>query len=406
MSEYFSHSKLDSYDTCPRQYKFRYIEKAKVEKEVTIEVFTGQLLHRCLQKLYDAKRMGKVFSLEEILAIHDSEWDSAPVKTLKVNNPNLSVQDYIDDSRRSLAKYYESHQPFDDGETLAVEEKISMTLDEERGFKLRGVIDRLRRNPDGSLEIIDYKYKKGLPKQSDLEQDQQLALYTLAARENWPNLGAVSARLVYLKQDLEFPVTISEDMLDVVRAETIARILQIKAAERLDDFPTKESRLCDWCAYLSLCPAKRHAVALEDEMTADEEAAHAQELAELFLEVKRKADTYKSELDAIKAELADLAQKLELDAFEGKTGRVKITQRDVEAFPSRTQDASTVANITEAVKMSDPMLFEMYAELKLNDLYKAYLKEQLPDDLREKLSNYLIKKRQLVARASFFDPDK
>ena len=34
---------------------------------------------------------------------------------------------------------------------------------------------------------------------------------------------------------------------------------------RDDDFPVRESALCDYCPYFELCPAKRHRRAIEDE---------------------------------------------------------------------------------------------------------------------------------------------
>ena len=47
------------------------------------------------------------------------------------------------------------------------------------------MIDRLDRIPGGGYEIVDYKTNRRLPPQSRIDQDLQLSIYHLAAREMW-----------------------------------------------------------------------------------------------------------------------------------------------------------------------------------------------------------------------------
>ena len=148
MSDRFSHSKIETYGACPRQYKFRYIQRAKVEKEVTVELFLGQTLHKCLQRLYEARSVSKVLSLEELMEIYHAEWEKAPVETLKVSNDQLSVSDYIENGRESLEKFYATYAPFSQEETLSVEARVQFTLDQERAYTMTGIIDRIARRPD------------------------------------------------------------------------------------------------------------------------------------------------------------------------------------------------------------------------------------------------------------------
>ncbi len=49
---------------------------------------------------------------------------------------------------------------------------------------MRGRVDRVDRLPDGSYELIDYKTGER-KSEAQLENDLQLALYRLAAREAW-----------------------------------------------------------------------------------------------------------------------------------------------------------------------------------------------------------------------------
>lgn len=402
MSVRFSHSKLEAYRICPRQYKFRYIQRAKVEKEVTVELFLGQTLHKCLQKLYEARSVSKVLSVDELLEIYQAEWEKAPVASLKVSGDYLSVSDYIQNGRETLEKFYATYAPFSQEETLAVEARVQFTLDKERDFKITGIIDRLARRPDGSAEIIDYKYKKGLPRQADVERDGQLALYVLAAQENWPDFKTIHARLIYLRQDTEFQVDFDPETLEEIRYDLVQKILEIKRAEKEDDFPPIESGLCRWCAYYSLCPAKRHSISLGDkEVPPDEDEISASELADQFLTLKRRQEAGKSELDALREELIATARRLELTSLEGKQGTVKITDRIQSAFPTKTDSREAFMNISALAKAEGLELFEAYAELKPAELYKAFTREELPLELREKLKEFLIEKANVRVYTSY-----
>lgn len=72
----FSHSKIGSYETCPLQYKYAYIDRVKVEVEVedTVETFLGNRVHEALEKLYRDKQFEKLMSMEELLTYFNKMW--------------------------------------------------------------------------------------------------------------------------------------------------------------------------------------------------------------------------------------------------------------------------------------------------------------------------------------------
>ena len=47
----YSHSRISCYETCPYQYKLRYIDRVKGDIHTTIEAFMGELVHRTLENL-------------------------------------------------------------------------------------------------------------------------------------------------------------------------------------------------------------------------------------------------------------------------------------------------------------------------------------------------------------------
>ena len=61
-------------------------------------------------------------------------------------------------------------------------------------------------------------------------------------------------------------------------------------------------------------------------------------------------------------------------------------------------------NISALAKAEGLELFEAYAELKPAELYKAFVREELPAELREKLQEYLIEKKVVRINAKYQEP--
>ena len=66
----YSHSKLSCYETCPYQYKLKYVDKIKVDIPTTIEAFMGDIVHQTLEKLYQNKKFKQDISLDFILKFY------------------------------------------------------------------------------------------------------------------------------------------------------------------------------------------------------------------------------------------------------------------------------------------------------------------------------------------------
>lgn len=247
----YSHSRLSSFENCPRQFYYRYVEKVPVETE-SIEAFLGKRVHEVLERLNRFVERGMVPSLAKVVArfrtLWDEHFDPDRVRIVRAENPPES---YRESGERCLANHYRRHYPFDADESLGIEQHVAFTLDAEGRYRMQGIVDRVARARDGTIEIHDYKTGRFVPSQQTLDQDRQLALYQLALA---PRYGDAPMRLVwhYLLRDQTRVSTRTSEQLDRLRADTAARIDQIEA-ER--DFDTRPSALCGWCEFRSICPA-------------------------------------------------------------------------------------------------------------------------------------------------------
>ena len=59
-------------------------------------------------------------------------------------------------AEKFITDYYNRYNPFNQGKTISLEDRILINLDEDGDYKLQGYIDRLSEAKDGFYEIHDY----------------------------------------------------------------------------------------------------------------------------------------------------------------------------------------------------------------------------------------------------------
>jgi putative RecB family exonuclease len=248
----FSHSRLGSFENCPKQYQFRYVLRVPVDTE-SIEAFCGKLVHEVIERLHRAVQGGRIPSLDAVIRRYDALWDERyDAERITIARAEADAAFYREAGARCLRNFYRRHYPFEDGETLGIEEPVDFSLDAEGDYRMRGVIDRLVRTRDGAVEIHDYKTGQRIPPQGILDRDRQLALYQLALASRFE--AGTPMRLVwhYLLFNQVRNSSRTEAELQALREETITRIDQVRS-ERT--FAPRPSALCGWCEYRPLCPA-------------------------------------------------------------------------------------------------------------------------------------------------------
>jgi len=260
----YSHSRLSSFENCPRQFYFRYVEKVPVETE-SVEAFLGKRVHEVIERLNRFVGRGLVPSLPKVLARFRTLWaETFSAERIRIVRSENPPESYRESGERCLSNFYRRHYPFDRDESLGIEQHVTFALDPEGRYRMQGIVDRVVRAADGAVEIHDYKTGRWVPNQEKLDQDRQLALYQIALA---PQHGDAPMRLVwhYLLRDQTRVSTRTPAQLDELRAATVERIEQIEAEQR---FEPKPSALCGWCEFREICPATAAAAAPPSEARA------------------------------------------------------------------------------------------------------------------------------------------
>jgi putative RecB family exonuclease len=255
----FSHSRLSSFEKCPLQYRFRYIDKIKRDT-LGIEAFMGNRVHEVLEKLYRDLTMSKPGSLDDLLAFYRSAWDANFSDKVKIVKTEYTADHYRQVGERCIVNYYQRHEPFEDGVTLGLEERVQVALDDQSRYLIQGYIDRLARAGSGVLEIHDYKTSSSLPGAADLRKDRQLTLYRMAVAKRFPEAKEIRLIWHYLAFDQDLVSDRTPEEIEGHRRRTIELIDTVEAAK---EFPPHESALCRWCEYRDICPVQKHLVKVE-----------------------------------------------------------------------------------------------------------------------------------------------
>jgi putative RecB family exonuclease len=248
----YSHSRLSSFENCPQQFAFRYIEKIQTDAE-SIESFVGRRVHEILERLYHhVERYGQPPSLSQVRERFRKDWALRWHPGVHIVKTELGIPHYQELGQRCLENYYRSHYPFDRGETVAIEQEISFSLAGDERFRMRGVIDRVVRLGPGRYEIHDYKTGGYIPPRSRLDKDRQLALYQVGIEQTYGDVEEVALVWHYLVRNQTLRSRRTRQQLDQLQQETISLIQKI---ESTTDFPARTGPLCRWCDYRDICSA-------------------------------------------------------------------------------------------------------------------------------------------------------
>lgn len=253
MSVVYSHSKLETFEQCNLKFKYRYVDKIIPKIPKSIEAHLGNIVHKTLEWLYSQVLEKKpIPSIGEIIAFYSDEWTAEYDAETEITDKNMGEEDYFTKGVEFILNYYMKHQPFNDN-TIAIEKRIELDLDENKEKKLIGYIDRLVDNIESNeIEIHDYKTSSSLSAIKKIENSRQLALYSLAVKELFGKEKNVCIVWHFLAHDAKVCVRKTNEELESMRKEVIALIDEI---EETKEFVPTISPLCNWCEYRDICEA-------------------------------------------------------------------------------------------------------------------------------------------------------
>jgi putative RecB family exonuclease len=386
----FSNSKIECYENCPRKYKFNYIDKIeRPEAPEGIEAFLGLRVHETLEKLYKDQKMAKIDPLEEILAFYKAEWEKKWNENVKINKEGFKPGDYLNSGLKQLTDYYERYKPFDQSYTLGLEQLIHFDLDKDGEYKMRGYVDRLAHNGKGKYEIHDYKTGQYSMTQQKADESRQLAIYQIYVEQAYTDAKEIELIWHFTVDNREVVSRRSRQELAALKRELMETIREIEADEQ---FKPHESRLCDWCEFVDICPAKKHGVQLEkkpkNEYLSDDGLKLVETYGKMYDDYTKeegKLEAKWGEIEKVQEAILHFAKKKDVSQVFGRDYKVKVTIEDKDKFPGSADEGRE--EVEELVKKAGK--WEEIASLSASKLAKAY--KGWGDELVKKLKKFVRK---------------
>ena len=244
----YSHSKLETFKQCKLKFRFRYIDKIIPEIGQSIEAHLGHAVHKTLEWLYTQTKKQIIPTIEQIISYYAEKWQEEFTDDIIIVKKGFTEKDYFNKGVEFLVNYYTKHSPFEE-KTIATEHKIELDLTEE--IKLIGFIDRLVENIEkNEIEIHDYKTGNSIPTEKQMNDNRQLALYSLAIKETFGKDKNICLIWHFLAHNINIYIRKTDQELENLKQEIISLVKEI---EETKDFPKNKSPLCNWCEYKDVC---------------------------------------------------------------------------------------------------------------------------------------------------------
>lgn len=249
-----SPSRLSDFQTCPRRYQYASIER--IPQPASYATAKGRFAHYVFEQLFNLLPDDR--TIERARAFVPGAVEAILTEDVR---RDLAMDDammtrLLDETEAIITTYFEMEDP-----TTVTSEGVELRLGAMvDGAPLFGILDRLDRDDDGSLTIVDYK-TGGLPNRN--YDSQTFANAELYAALCEAELGERPSkiRLMYVAKGESIERNVTEVVVKARSHSAASAWEKINHFYDDGDFPARPSvNACRFCSYKDLCRANGVAV--------------------------------------------------------------------------------------------------------------------------------------------------
>lgn len=242
-----STSSIKTYEQCPRQYYFRYIEKPEIPDVVWDHLILGNFVHAVLEFFHNCLKKDPNKKWKQLMSFCARKISQEKDKKGEPKYP--MTPDVKAEATDLLKDYLSLLERTGLPNVQANEKRFNVNLSDD--VIIRGVIDRVDLGAKDNTEIyhiVDYKTGK-----SRYLDEFQLLVYGIDLLERNPDIESYEASYLVLKENMKW-ITFTFSRTDVEKVKR--KILEV--AKQIREDKTWEPRpqfLCKYCDYNELCDA-------------------------------------------------------------------------------------------------------------------------------------------------------
>ena len=258
-----SPSRIADFTSCPLKFRYRTIDR--LPERPAAAAFRGTVVHKVLEDMFDLPREQRTadWAKAALRGTFDMLLEAEPEARFAVDEglawpdddrslTEPAAERFVADLHAFVERYFVIEDPsvFD---ATHREQYVHGQLDED--LWLHGFVDRIDVAPTGEVRIVDYKTGRKPGRAFEDKALFQLRLYALL----WADTHDVPVRrllMLYLGSGERLTHDPRPGEIEAARERVREVWTAMKAANERADWPAKPSRLCDWCAYQGLCPAR------------------------------------------------------------------------------------------------------------------------------------------------------
>jgi len=267
-SRIFSASKIKLFDQCQKSFWFNYVdpisselknELKKLPENILSFQTLGKAVHGAITLFYHLPPEER--NLENLKSKLFLAWQSEAMRFKKPPLGEWGGFSSLEEEREvysvglSMLKNFLMMPPLtDDFEFLPTDNLVRSIEDYHRlitpmteDFDISGKFDLVIRNPEGSLEIVDFKTGK----REEIDSFQMFFYKALAEMKFGKPVSQL--KLYFLRTGRVIGVPSDDKTTEDIKKEIVEKVEKIRSTKTYNPNPTK---LCKFCLFKNQCPEK------------------------------------------------------------------------------------------------------------------------------------------------------